>query len=408
MSDRSTPLRLRGLPLFGNLWELRRDPAALLRRVLAECGDVGAFTIGPRAVTVVASAELAREVLVDDADSYEKGPVVRTFSRPILGDGLISVENARHRENRRVVAPAFGPKALVRYGAIMSELAEETVSSWEEGATIDVGEEMNRFALRVVGRTLFSVDLGREQPELSEAIAIVQRWVTAQIKRPVPLPLGKRVRDAIARLDASIARLIAERRSGGPDDLLAALVQAGLDDRRIRDEAMTLFLAGHETSASALTWSLDLLMRHPEHWSSPPEQVFSETLRLYPSVHSLGRQASRPVRLGSFRLPRGAIVIVSPYLMHRREAYFPRPESFDPRRFLEPSFPKFSYLPFGAGPRACLGGQFATMEATTLLSTVSRSVVLTNMDPSPNEIEMLVTLRPRRAIRARVERRRFS
>lgn len=374
--------------------------------MLAECGDVGAFTIGPRAVTVVASAELAREVLVDDADAYEKGPVVRSFSRPILGDGLISVENARHREHRRIVAPAFGPRALARYGAIMTELAEETVSSWE--GVIDVGEEMNRFALRVVGRTLFSVDLGREQPELSEAIAIVQRWVTAQIKRPIPLPLGKHVRAAIARLDAAIARLVAERRSGGPEDLLASLVQAGLDDRRIRDEAMTLFLAGHETSASALTWALDLLMRNPQHWTSPPEQVFSETLRLYPSVHSLGRQASRPVRLGSFRLPRGAIVIVSPYLMHRREAYFPRPERFDPARFTEPSFPKFSYLPFGAGPRACLGGQFATLEATTLLSVAARSVVLTSVDPSANDIEMLVTLRPRRAIRARVERRRFS
>jgi cytochrome P450 len=408
MSDRSTPLRLRGLPLIGNLWELRRDPAALLRRVLAECGDVGAFTVGPRAVTVVASAELAREVLVDDADAYEKGPVVRSFSRPILGDGLISIENARHREHRRIVAPAFGPKALVRYAKTMAEIAEETVSSWEDGATIDVGEEMTRFALRVVGRTLFSVDLGLEQPELSDAIAVVQRWVTAQIKRPFPFPLGREVRAAIARLDAAIAGLIAERRSGGPDDLLAALVRTSFGDRQIRDEAMTLFLAGHETSAAAMTWAIDLLMRHPSHWSSPFEQVFSETLRLYPSVHSLGRQAARPVRLGSFRLPRGAIVVVSPFLMHRREAYFSRAEQFDPARFASPSFPKFAYLPFGAGPRACLGGQFATLEATAMLSAIARSVTLTPVDRAPNPIEMLVTLRPARPVRAQVERRRFS
>ncbi|MGZ3477142.1 MAG: cytochrome P450 [Polyangiales bacterium] len=390
--------------MIGNLLELRRDPAALLRRVLAECGDVGAFTIGPRAVTVIASAELARQVLVDDADAYEKGPVVRTFSRPILGDGLISIDNARHREHRRIVAPAFGPKALAGYAKVMAEVAEETVSSWEDGATIDVGEEMTRLALRVVGRTLFSVDLGREQPELSEAIATVQRWVTAQIKRPFPFPLTPSVRAAIARLDAAIARLIAERRRGGPDDLLAALVHTELGDRQIRDEAMTLFLAGHETSAGAMTWAIDLLMRHPDAWALPFEHVFSETLRLYPSVHSLGRQASRSVRLGSFELPRGAIVIVSPFLMHRREAYFPRPDLFDPSRFAAPTFPKFSYLPFGAGPRACLGGQFATMEATTMLSAIARSVRLEPLDPSPNDVEMLVTLRPKREIRAKVTR----
>lgn len=408
--------------------------------MLDECGEVGAFTLGPREVVVVASAELARAVLVDQADAFEKGPVVRRFARPVLGDGLIPVANARHRERRKIVAQGFGPRALDAYAHVMADVAAQTVSAWEDGAVIDVGEEMARLALRVVGRTLFSVDLGPEQPELSEAFGVVLRWVTSQIDRPIPLPLSfpvaghPRVRRALATLNDAMYALVRERRAHARDDLLGLMVRArdeagrGLTDEQLRDEAMNLFLAGHETSANALTWTLDLLMRNRSAHSRVADEaravlgervptaddvpklsftgrVFEEALRLYPPVHSLGRQAARAVQIGQWALRKGVIVIVSPLLMHRRAQYFDRPEAFEPDRFVDARAPKFAYLPFGAGPRACLGGQFATLEAVIAISTIARAVDLHLLDVTPNAPELLVTLRPSRPVRARVARR---
>ncbi len=383
--------------------------------MLDECGEVGAFRAGPRDVVVVSSADHAKTILVDQAEAFEKGPVVRTFARPVLGDGLIPVANARHRGRRKVVAHGFGPRSLAAYGDVMSDVSERAIAGF--GEVIDVVAETTRLTLRIVGRTLFSVDLGEEQPELSEAFAIVLRWVTSQISSPIPTPLflNGPARRAVGRLDETIYALIdRRRRDGGGDDLLSRLVEARdddgrpLPDRQIRDEAMNLFLAGHETSANALAWTVDLLLRNREVFDrlrdepALADRVFEESLRLYPPVHSLGRQSTRAVELGPYLLPRSSIVIVSPLLMHRRASYFPDPDRFDPDR--PRPFPKYAYLPFGTGPRACLGATFAAMEARIFLEKLAR-LDLSLVDDTPNEPEMLVTLRPRRPILARVRRR---
>lgn len=440
--------RLPGLPLVGHLLAFRRDPIALLRRVAARCGDVGVFRLGPRDVVLVTSADYAREILVERAASFEKGPVVRRFARPLLGDGLIACENAVHKARRRLVLPAFHHRHVARYAEEMVAAAERVARGLEDGAVVDVAEEMTRLTLRVVGRALFSVDLVEEARELSEAIAVVLRHVTGRIERPLQLPLalptpgGRAVRAAIDRLDGTILRMIAERRAAGsrPDggDLLDALAGArdeetggGLTDRQIRDEAMNLFVAGHETTATALAWTFYLLARHPSAKRRLHDeldvalggrapvaadaaalpycgQVFQEAMRLYPPVHSLGREAKEPVSVGPYRLPAGAIVVVSPLLMHHRADYFPDPEGFHPERFTPPVEDPFlasAYLPFGAGPRACLGSHFAITEGQLVLATIARQVELEWPGGPPVEPEMLVVLRPRGPVRLRVKRR---
>lgn len=361
---------------------------------------------------MIASAEHARTVLVDQADAFEKGPVIRKYSRPVLGDGLVAVDTARHRGRRRIVTQAFGGS----YEPIMEALARETVDGWRDGAVLDLGQEMIRLTSRIIGRVLFSVDL--VDSALSDAFTVVLRHVTAQIARPLPLPMSLGTRRAMGVLDGAIFDLIAERRRepGRHADVLASLTAAQdeegrpLGDRHIRDEVMTMFLAGHETSANALTWALHLLLGDPaalERFDVDDApfsaRVFQEALRLYPPVHSLGRQSTREVALGRYRLPRGGIVIVSPLLMHRRPEYFERPDAFEPDRFLSPPA-RYTYLPFGAGPRACLGGQFATSEAAIIFSAM-RAVRLQPYEPTPVVPEMLVTLRPSAPVRARVIRR---
>lgn len=427
-----------GAPLLGNLLEFRRDPAALLRRVAAECGDVGRFRLGRLDVIIVSSPALARTVLVDEADAFEKGPTIRKYARPVLGDGLIACANADHKPRRRLMLPAFHSQHIARYADVMAQVAARTQAGWADGAVVDVADEMTRLTLSVVGRTLFSVDLLTEAPELAEAMATMIRHVSDRIRWPWRR-LPKR---ALARLDATILRMIAERRARGAaaqPDLLDSLVDAkaedgapGLSDRQIRDEAMNLFAAGHETTANALAWALHLLAAHPavaarlraevdgvvgarapryEDVGALPYtlQVIKETMRLYPPVHSLGRQAVRAVRLGDHALAAGAIVVVSPYLMHRRADLFADPERFDPDRFTpaaEEALPRHAYLPFAAGPRLCLGSHFALTEAQLVLAVLAQHVALAPAAAGrPVVAEMLVTLRPRDGLPMRVTRR---
>jgi cytochrome P450 len=435
---------LAGPPLVGHLVALRRDPVALLERVARACGDVGRFRVGPREVVLVTAAEPAREVLVDRAASFEKGPVVRRFARAVLGDGLIACENAVHRSRRRLVAPAFAPRLVERYAEAMVEAAERIQRGWRDGDTIDVAAEMARLALAVVGRTLFSIDLLDAAPGLRGDFEAVMRYVHARIEHPLRLPLAvptaanREVRRALARLDNLLFTLVAERRArgGGGDggDLLDALVRArdeteggrALSDRQLRDEAMNLLLAGHETSASALAWALYLLARdgasarrleaEADALAGPPRsddlprlafagRAFQEALRLYPPVHSLGRQAREPVTIGGYRLGSGAVVVVSPLLMHRRADYFPEPDAFHADRFAGDGVRRAAYLPFGAGPRGCLGGGFATVEAQLVLATLARRVRFEWTLPAEPRPELLVTLRPRGGLPMRVRRR---
>jgi cytochrome P450 len=440
-----------GLPLLGHLLEFRRDRLALMLRLARECGGIGRFDLGPRAVYVVADAELAGALLGEHADAFEKGPVVRRFARPVLGDGLIAAPNTLHRKRRRLVASALSGRIVERHAHASVAAAEASAAALARraGGPVDVAEEMTRLTLRAIGETLCSVDLTGEESALADAMTLVLRHVTGLIERPLPVPLSiptpgnRRVRRAVATLDRQLARMIARRRTGEasdadhPIDLLGALTSASvagdapLDDREVRDEAMNLFVAGHETTATALAWTLGLLTQDPAARARLDEelarvlagrtptladlsrlvytqQVLRESLRLHPPVHTIGRQASRPVEVDGLRFAAGAIVAVSPLLLHRRADYFPEPQAFRPERFAAGAaerIPRHAYLPFGAGPRVCVGAQLASTASALALATLCQRLSFEWPGGPLPEPEMLITLRPKGGMRLAVRRR---
>jgi cytochrome P450 len=327
--------------------------------------------------------------------------------------------------------------------AALDHIAGELVRArarFAPGATVDLTEEMDRLTLATAGRILFSGDLLGEAQELAAAFEAVNRLVVDRIRNPLLPPLDgrwspPRARRALERLDQAVQRLVTARRADptAHQDLLAQLLAAPapgaapLSDRRIRDELVTLLAAGHGTTATALTWTLIRLARHPDLAApvraelaaagpegsltaeglaalTTTEQFLTETLRLHPPVHTLGRQARRPVLLGGHELPAGTLVIVSVWLLHRRPELYPEPERFDPARFhdRERNLPRCAYLPFGAGPRACLGASLAMLELKACLAGLLGRLRLQLLSDREIQPEMLVTLRPRGPIRVRV------
>lgn len=433
-------LRLLGV-FFGNR-------LAMLQRFDAATRDISRFRFSGRSVVYVNALPLVHEVLTARAGDFHKGPALSVFARPLLGDGLLTSEDDLHRRQRRLIAPVFGPRRVAGYADGMVALAERAQSGWDDGQEIDVARAMMRLTLAVAAKTLFSADVETEADALGRALATTMRFTVDRIRAPIRLPSARifpwqrGVRDAFLLLDNTIYRMIDERRAGGSagDDLLSLLLEArdeddgsGMDDRQVRDEAMTIFLAGHETTANALAWTWYLLARHPEAYrrvqreadaalgGRPPTlddlarlpyalQVFKEAMRLYPPAYGLVRQAVRDTEIGGRHVPRRAIVLISPYWLHRRADLFPDPERFDPDRFTpeaERALPRYAYLPFGGGPRLCIGNHFALMEGHLLLAALAQRVTFTLAPRQrlPVQSDPLITLRPKHGIRMIVRRR---
>lgn len=446
MSMATSIPRIRGLPLIGNLPEFRSDRLNLYLRVARECGDIGGYRVGARQPILINSSELVHAVLVEHAHDFDKGPLFRLLTRPLLGNGLLTIPNEFHKRQRKLVAPAFQHRRIAAYAEVMAHYTERLQSGWPDGARINVAREMMRLTLWIVGKTLFDADVLEEAEELGDALATTLRTFNEQVGAVIPIPMtwptlrNRRFRAAITRLDATIFRIIAERRASGLDrgDLLSMLLQTTYEDdqsfmtdQQVHDEVKTLFLAGHETTANALAWAWYLLSQHPEVYArlcaeadqvlggrSPafddlPNlpytlKVLKEAMRLYPPAPTIGRMSVRPVELGGYRLPAGTQVIISPYALHRRPDYFPDPERFDPDRWtpeMEARLPRYAYLPFGGGPRICIGNHFAMMEGQLVLAALARSVVFELIEPQRIVPEPLVTLRPRYGIKMVVRRR---
>jgi cytochrome P450 len=433
------------LPVLGNLLDLRRDSLGFFLGLSRRCGDVGYFHAGPRRVVFVNSPELINTVLVQHADNFEKTPNMRNYLGPVLGNGLLTSLNAFHKRQRKLIAPAFQHRHVAGYADIMAGYAERIQAGWSDGATIDIALEMMRLTLAIVSKTLFDTELGREADEIGEALTVAIRYTIdkfsalVQVPSTWPIPGNRSFRRARARLDATIYALIDERRRSGDDhgDLLSMLLSAQdeddgsfMTDLQVRDEVMSLFLAGHETTANALAWTWYLLAQHPGVYARLREelqsvlagrtptaedlralpftlQVLKESMRLYPPVWVLGRQAIRAMTLGSYELPAGMVVTISPYALHRRPDLFPLPGTFDPERFTpdrEKLLPRNAYIPFADGPRVCLGNHFAQMEGQLILATLAQRVAF---DPVPGrrvKPEPLITLRPKGGIEVLVRR----
>ena len=437
---------------FANWLALRRNPLGFLEGLARDYGDVSRFRLGPVFVYLVNDPELIRSVLVTRADAYHKGRALERAKR-LLGEGLLTSEESVHLRQRRLMQPAFHRERISGYGETMVRYAERAADRWKDGETIDVHREMVGLTLAIVGKTLFDADVEGEADEiggaLTEVMELFQRLLMVpfgELLEKLPLPSTRRFERARGRLDATIGRLIAERRNNPRDrtDLLTLLILAqdtegdggGMTDAQLRDEAMTIFLAGHETTANALTWTWHLLSQNPEVEArlheeldrvlggrSPAvndlprlrytEMVLSESMRLYPPAWIVGRRAIVEQDLAGYRIPAGSIVLLSQWITQRDARFFPDPLRFDPLRFTPEAIaarPKFAYFPFGGGPRVCIGEGFAWMEGVLLLATIARRWRLTPAEGSrtPPRPAALLTLRPKGGLPMRIEPRRVA
>jgi cytochrome P450 len=366
-------------------------------------------------------------------------------ARVLLGDGLLTSEGEHHRRQRRLVQPAFHRDRLAGYGAVMAERSAIVRDQWQAGQHFDVLQEMMRLTLAIVAKTLFSTDVDSEADDIGTALTQVFDLFEvilmpfSEILEKLPLPAVRRFKRARKRLDETIYRLIAERRASGVDagDLLSMLLLArdeegsgGMTDEQVRDEALTLFLAGHETTADALTWAWYLLSQNPPaeeafhaeldrvlagrlpSFDDLPqlrytESVFAEVLRLFPPAWGIGRRALEDYPVGDFVIPARSVVLMSPYVAHRDPRWFPDPLTFRPERWLaeDPTRPKFAYFPFGGGARVCIGERFAWMEGALLLAAIGQRWRL-RLEPGHRvETHARITLRPKHGMRMIAERR---
>jgi cytochrome P450 len=433
------------LPGPGATWLLRHarllssQPVAFFSKLAEQFGDFVCFPMGSTRFHLVNDPELVQELLIRLGPSLEKFPKVPR-SQGLFGEGLLTSEEPLHMRQRRLIQPGFHRDRISGYADVMVRAAEERCAQWRAGETIDVAEEMNRFALDVVSRALFSADTRAEAEPIAAALETIVRMLNRLVLPPGPLllqlPLSavRKYRAAIQQLDEVIYRILAQRRSRQSDeqDLLGMLLAARdpetgepMPDLQLRDEVVTIFVAGHDTSANALAWAWHLIGAHPEveaamhrefdevlggrapSFEDYPklrftEAVLSESMRLYPPVWILGRRPLTRIRLGGIDAGPESVFLVCMYALHRREASFAEPLRFDPWRWLgEAEAPrhKFAYLPFGAGSRLCVGERFAWMEGVLALATIGRRWRLAPEPGHPVEPLALITLRPKHGLR---------
>ncbi|MFO0625383.1 MAG: cytochrome P450 [Polyangiales bacterium] len=425
---------------FGERIRLRRQESRVdvLLSVPRRHGRIARLSLwgGLVRANLVTDPSLAHAVLVEHNDAFMKGPALSYFMKPMLGNGLLSSEGAFHHKQRRMLAPSFMPRRLADYATTIAARTEAAQAALRDGAAVDVNALMMRLTLEIVGATLFGAEVGAAAEEvheaLSDAMAQMSRTVRAVIPLPPtwPTPGNRRGMRAVARLDKIIYGLIEERRRSDETRndflsmLLAARDEAGgrMSDQQVRDEAMTIFLAGHETTANALTWTFYLLARNPAARARLEQEldahlggrtptladlpklpyammVFKEAMRLYPPAYVIARRALRDVEIDGHRIARGHVALINIIGMHHDPKLFPDPERFDPERFApeaERALPRGAFLPFGAGARVCIGNHFALMEGHLALATLAQRVRFELPAAAPPVLmEPLVTLRPR-------------
>jgi cytochrome P450 len=445
--ERNVPYIDGSHPLAGHLTEFRRDRLGLLAR-MARAGDVAALRLGPFPVLLFNRPEHIQRILVERAYDFDKGVAVHRVFRSVIGDGIFSSEGELHRRQRKLMAPSFQPRHIAAYAEIMGHYGEHIQQTWPDGDVVDINHEMTRLTMSIIGKALFDADVFTEADELGAAMNLTLSYVSRTMARLFPPPYGwplpgnRRTQRAVEVLRTHIRGFIAERRAACAtrSDFLSLLLQARdeegrpMSDEQLLAECLTLFGAGHETTAAALTWCWYLLCRHPASYQQVLQevdrvlggrtptvadlaqlpcclQVLKEALRLYPPAYATSRRALSDIEIDGYLVRRYQVVLLSPYTLHRREEYYPQPEHFDPQRFTperERLLPRHAYLPFGAGPRICIGNHFSVLEGHLLLATLAQRVGFTLIsgqeEPAVDPFHHL-TLRPAGALYVRVHRR---
>jgi len=402
---------IRGYPLVGNLPDFTKDRLGLLQRVARE-DDVCGMHFGPFPVILFNKPGHVHSILVEHAYDFDKGLAIHHVFRPVIGDGIFSSEGDFHRHQRKLMSPPFQPRHIASYADIMGQYGEQIQQSWTDGAVIDVNRQMTSLTMSIIGKALFDADVFTETDELGAAMTIITEYVAHALSTLLPppyswpLPRNLHMHKAVQVVRNRIQRFIDERCTNPTErnDFLSILLKARdedgnpMRDEQVMAECATLFGAGHETTATALAWTCYLLCQHPESYQKVQQevdsvlqgrtptyddlarlpyclQVFKEAMRLYPPAYAFSRRALRDVEIDGYLVPKGRVVLLAPYTLHRREEYFPDPEKFDPEHFTperERRLPRYAYLPFGAGPRICIGMYFAMMEGHLLLATLAQ------------------------------------
>jgi cytochrome P450 len=435
---------LLGITLHGRF---QSRPLEFVEEVARRYGDLAFVRLAWVRLYLVNRPELIREVLVSRLKSFQKIPRQTRALRKIEGNGLVVAEGEAWKRHRPVVQTAFHARFLACYANAVVDYARRRSDRWTPGVTFNLAEEMNQLALEIIAKVIFDVDWSDRAARLRDAVHVFREYMQKEISRPimlpdwVPLPGRLRQRRAARAVDELLCALIRERRASGHDrpDMLSLMLSAAervtggppVSDLQIRDEVATLFLAGHDTTSAALAWLWYLLARHPEVERRVVEEVDAalgqrpatyedltrlrytemavrESMRLYPAAGFLyGRQATEDVHLAGYTLRRGSWVFISPYVVHRDAKYFKDPEVFDPERFAPgrvAEIPPYAYLPFGGGPRTCIGNGFAMMEIILAAATILQTFRLV-LDQGEATAQMEIVLRPKGGLRMRALRR---
>jgi cytochrome P450 len=446
-----------------------RDPINTLSNIAREYGDISHFKLGREHVYLINNPDYIEKVLIYDHRNFKKGKRLQT-AKAVLGEGLVTSEGDYHSRQRRLIQPIFHPKQVMMYGSIVSDYAAHMRDGWNEGSTVDISHEMMRLTLRIICKSVLNYDVEAEAQQVGKALTTVRRY-SKRLQSPIGhvldkisiLPAPKKAREAKNELDSLVYGLISDRRQqeeSGSDkrlnDLLTRLLEAQdsnprattmstsstststsmsksnngkMSDKQVRDEVMTIFIAGHETIANALTWTFYLLSQHrdiekklqdeidsvvdhhtgnnveskiPSVEDIPKlqytEKVLRESMRLFPPVWTMGRYVENDYAVGEFTIPAGSSILMSQYVMHHDPRYYENSEEFNPERWTDEfktHLPRFSYFPFGGGIRGCIGEPFAWMEGILIIATIAQKWTMDLTADQRIKLDPAITLRPK-------------
>ena len=426
--------------LFG---DRQRDPLAFFTKIARDYGDVSQLRLLNFRTLFINHPDDIEDVLVNKARKFEKGRVMKANMR-LFGEGLLTSEGDFWLRQRRLAQPAFHRARVAAYGTTMVEYAERAMRGWKSGEVRDIHEDMMEITLQIVGKTLFNAELTRDAKEVGETMEVLLKLAadfgkSILIPMWVPTPRNLRARLGIRRIERIIYRIIAQKRAEASDtgDLLSMLLAvqdedgSRMTDKQLRDETITLFLAGHETTANALSWTIWLLAQNPAaekkfldelagvlNGRAPSVEdmpkltytanILTESMRLYPPAWGMARLVKEEVEVAGYKLVPGNGVACAQWVVHRDARWFDEPKRFLPERWegdLAKRLPRFAYFPFGGGPRQCIGNSFALMEATLILATIAQKFRFKLVEGHPVKPLASITLRPQHGIRATLEAR---
>ncbi len=430
----------KGSPIVGMALQLRKDPLAGMRQMAREFGDVVRFYVMMQERTLLNRADLINQVLVMQHSKFHKSELTRRITSRILGQGLLISEGEFWRRQRRLAQPAFHRARLAEYGATMLELAQAHIRDWRDGDRRNISQEMTGLTLDIAVKTLFGTTLPNESRQVGNAMTFLMRYSLRRNRMPFripeswPTPSNRRADRELEFIDSLVFRIINERRAetnGREHNDLLALLMGAMDEdgsqmtlQQLHDETMTLFLAGHETTAQMLSWTWFALSQNLAAEANLYEElhgvlggravgaedfprlpylraVMSEVLRMYPPAYILARETMEPCEIGGYEMNVGSTVIISQWITHRDARYFHDPEAFRPERWLDglqDRLPPGAYFPFSSGPRRCIGEGFALLEAATVIATLAQKFKFSLVPGVEVVPEPLITLRPRNPI----------